>query len=391
MPSRTRDPRFAQMTIAYTPPPHAARRNRRTAQRRQVHPLQRPDAHAQGGGGELPVLHDRAQRRRRHRARRAPRAAREDLEVGEDRPGHDRVRGHRRPRQGRVAGRGPRQQVPPAHPRGGRDRRGRPLLRGQGRRPRRRARSTRSPTSRRSRPSSSSPTSRPWRARGRSSRRTPAAATRTRRRRSRSPRSSLAHLEPGQARPHRCRSRRRRSAVARRLFLLTCKPMLFACNVAEGDLATAESASPHVAAVRDYAKTHARHRGRRRLGGDRGGARRAARRGGARVPRAPRRRGLRRLLAHPRGLSPARPAHVPDGRREGDPRLDDPRRRHRAAGRRRHPLGLRAGLHQGGDRLLRRPRRRGLDGRRREKGLVRQEGKDYVVQDGDVILFKFNV
>ena len=27
----------------------------------------------------------------------------------------------------------------------------------------------------------------------------------------------------------------------------------------------------------------------------------------------------------------------------------------------------------------------------REKGLVRQEGKDYVVQDGDVMLFKFNV
>ena len=27
----------------------------------------------------------------------------------------------------------------------------------------------------------------------------------------------------------------------------------------------------------------------------------------------------------------------------------------------------------------------------REKGLVRQEGKDYVMQDGDVTLFKFNV
>ena len=27
----------------------------------------------------------------------------------------------------------------------------------------------------------------------------------------------------------------------------------------------------------------------------------------------------------------------------------------------------------------------------REKGLVRMEGKDYVVQDGDVILFRFNV
>ena len=27
----------------------------------------------------------------------------------------------------------------------------------------------------------------------------------------------------------------------------------------------------------------------------------------------------------------------------------------------------------------------------KEKGLVRQEGKEYVMQDGDVVLFKFNV
>jgi ribosome-binding ATPase YchF (GTP1/OBG family) len=27
----------------------------------------------------------------------------------------------------------------------------------------------------------------------------------------------------------------------------------------------------------------------------------------------------------------------------------------------------------------------------REKGLIRKEGKNYVVEDGDVILFRFNV
>ena len=27
----------------------------------------------------------------------------------------------------------------------------------------------------------------------------------------------------------------------------------------------------------------------------------------------------------------------------------------------------------------------------REKGLVRMEGKDYVMKDGDVVLFRFNV
>ena len=27
----------------------------------------------------------------------------------------------------------------------------------------------------------------------------------------------------------------------------------------------------------------------------------------------------------------------------------------------------------------------------REKGLIRSEGKDYIVRDGDIILFRFNV
>jgi len=44
-------------------------------------------------------------------------------------------------------------------------------------------------------------------------------------------------------------------AIARPLFLLTDKPTIFACNVKESDLADAE-ASPYVKAVRDYAKAH---------------------------------------------------------------------------------------------------------------------------------------
>lgn len=27
----------------------------------------------------------------------------------------------------------------------------------------------------------------------------------------------------------------------------------------------------------------------------------------------------------------------------------------------------------------------------KEKGLVRMEGKDYIMQDGDIVLFRFNV
>ena len=44
-------------------------------------------------------------------------------------------------------------------------------------------------------------------------------------------------------------------AIAKRFFLLTDKPTIFAANVKESDLATADS-NPHVEKVRDYAKTH---------------------------------------------------------------------------------------------------------------------------------------
>ena len=43
--------------------------------------------------------------------------------------------------------------------------------------------------------------------------------------------------------------------LSRALFLLTDKPTIFACNVKEGDLATAGT-NPHVLKVREYVKTH---------------------------------------------------------------------------------------------------------------------------------------
>jgi GTP-binding protein YchF len=43
--------------------------------------------------------------------------------------------------------------------------------------------------------------------------------------------------------------------LARSLFLLSNKPTIFACNVKEGDLATADT-NPHVMKVREYVKAH---------------------------------------------------------------------------------------------------------------------------------------
>ena len=44
-------------------------------------------------------------------------------------------------------------------------------------------------------------------------------------------------------------------ALARSFFLLSDKPTIFACNVAESDMATAD-ANPHVLKVREYVRTH---------------------------------------------------------------------------------------------------------------------------------------
>ena len=44
-------------------------------------------------------------------------------------------------------------------------------------------------------------------------------------------------------------------AVSRLFWLMTDKPTIYACNVKEGDLATADT-NPHVVKVRDYAKQH---------------------------------------------------------------------------------------------------------------------------------------
>lgn len=44
-------------------------------------------------------------------------------------------------------------------------------------------------------------------------------------------------------------------AISRLFWLMTDKPTIFACNVKEGDLATADQ-NPHVVTVREYAKSH---------------------------------------------------------------------------------------------------------------------------------------
>ena len=178
--------------------------------------------------------------------------------------------------------------------------------------------------------------------------------------------------------------------IARRLFLLTSRPMIFAANVGEDELARAGEL-PRVAAVRRYAETHVgteavvvsaeieaqlaelsdaeaadylAHLGVKESGVDR----------------------LIRAVYHLLGLRTFFTASEKEARawtfHEGD-------RAPEAAGVIHSDFEhgfIKAETVSFGDLVG-----AGSMAGARERGVLRQEGKEYVVADGDVILFKFNV
>ena len=179
-------------------------------------------------------------------------------------------------------------------------------------------------------------------------------------------------------------------AVAHPLFLLTSKPTIFACNVKESELARAD-ANPHVEKVREYARTHlacgtavisaqiesdlvdlSEEEAReflKELGVQESGV-----------------GGLIRATYHLLGLRTYFTAGEKEVRawtiHEGDTAP-------KAAG----------VIHSDFERGFIKAETVayqdlvacGSVAAAREKGLYRMEGKEYVVQDGDVLLFKFNV
>ena len=179
-------------------------------------------------------------------------------------------------------------------------------------------------------------------------------------------------------------------AAARRFFLLTSKPILFAANVSEEALASADS-DPSVSAVREYARTHVgteavavsaqieselaelpdaeareylEHLGVRESGV------------GALIRAAYHLLGLRTFFTasekearawtiHAGDSAPAAAGTIHSDFEKGFIKAETVSFENLAAS--------------------------GSMAAARERGLVRQEGRDYVVADGDVMLFKFNV
>ena len=178
--------------------------------------------------------------------------------------------------------------------------------------------------------------------------------------------------------------------IARKLFLLSIKPTLFACNVAEKDLAAA-SENPHVRLVRDYCEKHTGSESvvisaqieselaelppeeaadyLRSLGVEESGV-------GALIRAAYHLLGLRTYLTAGEKEVRAWTIHAGDTAPQAAGVIHTDFERG----------FIRAETVAYGDLV-----RVGSMAAAREKGLVRQEGKEYVVADGDVMLFKFNV
>jgi GTP-binding protein YchF len=180
------------------------------------------------------------------------------------------------------------------------------------------------------------------------------------------------------------------SAIVRRLFLLTSKPILFAANVSEDALAGAAEL-PHVAAVRHYAETH--------LGTEAVVVSAEIESQLAELPEAEAAEYLAHLGVSESGVGTLIHAayHLLGLRTYFTASEKEARAWTIHAG---DTAPAAAGvIHSDFERGFIKAETVSHDGlmasgsyaAAKEKGLVRQEGKDYVVADGDVIIFKFNV
>ena len=369
-------------------------RHRRPAQRRQVHALQRALVEA-GRGGELPVLHDRAERRRRAGARPAVRRAGEALRAGA-RSSRPRSTSSTSPGScaARRKGEGKGNAFLAPHPRGATRSRtwcaasrtttsststagSIPLRRHRDHRdragPARISRRSRSASTGRARRRKGGDTDREEGGRG----------LRDARSKSSTPGKPRAQLEREDEDERE--DRRARCSCSPTSRCSTC------ANVSEDQLGGADDDPLVAAGPRDRAprakapvvvicaaieaEIMQLPDGRAR-----------------RVPRVGRPRGARPQPGDPHRLRAARPDHLLHRGQAGGPRLDDQARRPGAAGGRRDPHRLRARLHQGRGDLVGGPRRaRQRGGVSSAAGKMGIEGKEYVVRDGDVMHFRFNV
>jgi GTP-binding protein YchF len=199
----------------------------------------------------------------------------------------------------------------------------------------------------------------------------------------------LAHLDSGR-RAITLALSPEEAILARRFFLLTSKPILFATNVAEDGLAAAD-ASTHVQAVRHYAETH--------LGTEAVVVSAQIEAELAELPEQEAREYLAHLGVPESGVgSLIRAAYHLLGLRTYFTASEKEARAWTIHAGDTAPAAAGV-IHSDFEKGFIKAETTayndlvacGSMAAAREKGLVRQEGRDYIVADGDVMLFKFNV
>ena len=178
-----------------------------------------------------------------------------------------------------------------------------------------------------------------------------------------------------------------RDALAE-LNLITMKPVLFVANVAENDLGTETPLLQKVREGRGGEEGRDRRHLRRARSADRATA-------AGRARRFPRGDGTRRSRdwtsssAPPTNCSISRRSSPPARRRRAPGRSIAARRRRRRPARSTATSSAASSAPRRSPTTTTSPS--AASRRARAAGKMRSEGKDYVVQDGDVILFRFNV
>ena len=174
--------------------------------------------------------------------------------------------------------------------------------------------------------------------------------------------------------------------LLRDFTLMTAKPILFVLNVDESSAATGNEWSAKAAAMAE-----AQGAGHVVVTLPLKPSCQPARGGPQRLPREPRPRRARAQPRHPRRLCPSRPYHLLHRRPQGSPCLDHRKGLDRPPGGRRHPHDFERGFIAA--EIIKFDDFAKLESEQavKEAGKMKLEGRDYIVQDGDVCHFRFNV
>ena len=197
-------------------------------------------------------------------------------------------------------------------------------------------------------------------------------------------RATCSAPKPGWNRKSRCakwKSATKNRKLVKGFAFLSEKPMIYVENIGEDQLDRLRHPDAHE-------RVASEHRADDHLRKTRSGNGGIAARRVENISRGLWTDRVRRRTLDPHDVSSARIDFIFYRRRRRMPRLDDHARNERAECRRRDPYRSCRSLHSRGSLPLRRFRETRIMQALKEKGLLRLEGKEYIVKDGDIMTIR---